>query len=218
MKICIKLLAATVALTAVVNANASNIVIETGFSNAAAQTSANAYKAVVDAAVMGVNPGYGTKTVDSYDALSNHVLFGSSQNIAFKSTVTFGVTSGNAGNWSFRAGVDFGNGGAVFLDGKEVAFKSNDMWWSGNYSNPSQFFQFSSNISAGNHTLNVYGLEGCCDGNQQVQFNAGSGFKSFDKSTLTPVPEPETYAMLLAGLGLLGFISRRKHLRNKGEA
>ncbi|WP_292996568.1 FxDxF family PEP-CTERM protein [Nitrosomonas sp.] len=27
---------------------------------------------------------------------------------------------------------------------------------------------------------------------------------------LTPVPEPETYAMLLAGLGLLGFVVRRR--------
>jgi phage terminase large subunit-like protein len=25
-----------------------------------------------------------------------------------------------------------------------------------------------------------------------------------------PIPEPETYAMLLAGLGLLGFMARRK--------
>jgi len=29
-------------------------------------------------------------------------------------------------------------------------------------------------------------------------------------SGLTPVPEPETYAMLLAGLGLVGFAARRK--------
>jgi hypothetical protein len=28
--------------------------------------------------------------------------------------------------------------------------------------------------------------------------------------TLTPVPEPETYALLLSGLGLLGFMARRK--------
>lgn len=29
---------------------------------------------------------------------------------------------------------------------------------------------------------------------------------------LTPVPEPETYAMMLAGLSMLGFMRRRKHL------
>ena len=31
--------------------------------------------------------------------------------------------------------------------------------------------------------------------------------------TLVPIPEPETYAMLMAGLGLLGFKARRKSLR-----
>ncbi|PHV28879.1 hypothetical protein CSQ93_06885 [Janthinobacterium sp. BJB426] len=30
-----------------------------------------------------------------------------------------------------------------------------------------------------------------------------------DDGTVTPVPEPVTYGMLLAGLGLLGFILRR---------
>jgi hypothetical protein len=29
-------------------------------------------------------------------------------------------------------------------------------------------------------------------------------------STLAPVPEPETYAMLLAGLGAVGFMARRR--------
>jgi len=28
----------------------------------------------------------------------------------------------------------------------------------------------------------------------------------------TPIPEPETYAMLLAGLGLMGFVARRRRL------
>lgn len=45
--------------------------------------------------------------------------------------------------------------------------------------------------------------------------NAGLGTHfTFDSSgahlTITPVPEPETYAMLLAGLGLLGFVARRR--------
>jgi len=32
-------------------------------------------------------------------------------------------------------------------------------------------------------------------------------------SAVTAVPEPESYAMLAAGLGVLGFISRRRQLR-----
>jgi len=30
---------------------------------------------------------------------------------------------------------------------------------------------------------------------------------------MAPVPEPKTYAMLLAGLGLVGFMARRKAMR-----
>ena len=34
-----------------------------------------------------------------------------------------------------------------------------------------------------------------------------------DIGTVTPVPEPETYALMLAGIGVLGFLARRR----KGE-
>jgi hypothetical protein len=33
---------------------------------------------------------------------------------------------------------------------------------------------------------------------------------TFDNINVSAVPEPETYAMLAAGLGLLGFMARRK--------
>ena len=36
---------------------------------------------------------------------------------------------------------------------------------------------------------------------------------SQDQLYITPVPEPETYAMLLAGLGLMGFVVRRRRTR-----
>jgi hypothetical protein len=40
---------------------------------------------------------------------------------------------------------------------------------------------------------------------------SGSGFLSLQYSAVTaPVPEPESVAMLLAGLGLMGFMARRK--------
>lgn len=42
---------------------------------------------------------------------------------------------------------------------------------------------------------------------------AGSGnfnLQAQDQLYITPVPEPETYMMLLAGLGLMGFVARRR--------
>jgi len=179
------------------HANASTITISTGFSDAGAQKSAAAYKTVVDAAV------------------DNSSLFGSSTNIAFRSTIDFGVTAAQAGSWSFRTGVDFSNGGALFLDGVALDVGTGDMWWNGSYSNSAGFLSGSSTLAAGNHTLSIYGLESCCDGFQQAQFKAGnSSFASFSSTdglaSVSAVPEPSTYAMLLVGLGLLAFTARRK--------
>ena len=36
----------------------------------------------------------------------------------------------------------------------------------------------------------------------------------FDALGVTAVPEPETYAMLMAGFGLLGFVARRRKRRS----
>jgi hypothetical protein len=38
----------------------------------------------------------------------------------------------------------------------------------------------------------------------------GGGYVALDNLVLTPVPEPETYALLLAGLGLLAVVGRRR--------
>jgi len=202
-------LAAVAAILALGSANAAVINFQTGFSSAGAQATADDYRNVVDAAVAS-NP-YGSTVLSSYDNVSNNGIFGAgSTNIAFKSVITFGLSS--AGNYAFRAGVDFGNGGAVFLDGQAVAINQNDMWWNGSYGTPNGSFNIASTaLSAGNHTLAIYGLEGCCDGGQQVQYSAnGDAFQSFSNQTLAPVPEPETYAMLLGGLGVVGVVSRRR--------
>ncbi|MFC0168951.1 CCXG family PEP-CTERM protein [Pseudoduganella danionis] len=204
-----KFAALALALAAIGSANAAVITFQTGTSTAGIQSTAQAYADVVNAAVSA--PGAHSVVLSSYDNVSNNSIFhAGTNNIAFKSTINFGLTS--AGTYSFRAGVDFGNGGAVFLDGQVVDIKKNDMWWGGSYSNSSQYFQVSgAALSAGNHTLTIYGLEGCCDGGQQVQFaKAGDAYQSFSANTLAPVPEPETYAMLLGGLAMLGVVARRR--------
>jgi hypothetical protein len=139
-------------------ANASTITIETGFSAAGFQIDAAAYQSVVDAAIAIPSVGYGTATVAIYDNISNQSLFpgGSSTDIAFKSTVDFYVSAANAGAWQIRAGVDFGHGGAIFVDGLAYDFKTNDMWWNGSYSDSSQYLSINTlNLAAGNHTLNL---------------------------------------------------------------
>lgn len=45
----------------------------------------------------------------------------------------------------------------------------------------------------------------------------GLEFISINQVPVSPVPENETYAMLLVGLGLLGFIGRRKQKGNQIE-
>lgn len=55
-------------------------------------------------------------------------------------------------------------------------------------------------------------------GNVQVlNLYRGTNFttRAQDQLYITPVPEPETYVMLLAGLGLMGFVARRRQQRNQ---
>jgi len=194
-------------------AHASVVTFETASSAAGPQGSAAAYQSVVNAAI--ALPGSQSAIVPLFDNLSNQSVFGgSNMDIAFREKVDFGVSAGQAGNWGLRAGVDFGNGGAIFLDGVALGFKSNDMWWAGSYANTSGTFDFSSvAIGAGNHTLQLFGLEHCCDGPQQAQFNInGTGFTTFGSNDglTAAVPEPETYALMLAGLAAIGATTRRR--------
>jgi hypothetical protein len=188
-------------------ASASTIEIQTGsYTGAAPLGSASAYQSAVDAAVSA--PGATNTFVSSYDNLPIAI-----DNGALKSTITFDVAS--TATFEFQAGVDFGYGGAIYLDGNAEGFKSNDMWWAGSYSNPTQYFGFTAeNLSAGVHTLTIYGMENCCSGNQQTQFKINDGsftsFSNTDGLTAAAVPEAQSVAMLLAGLGLIGTAARRR--------
>ncbi|RSZ55556.1 PEP-CTERM sorting domain-containing protein [Massilia atriviolacea] len=191
---------------------ASTITIESASAKPSGLLSdAGAYQSAVNAALQG--PTYTKTTVDSYNNITHASLFGGSSNFALKSTINFGVTQATAGLWQFRAGVDFGYGGALFLNDVALDVNSHDMWWAGQYNNASQYFNAAVNLGAGNHTLTIFGFEGCCDGGQQAQFMApGASFTSFSNTDklISAVPEPETYAMFLTGMAMMAFLARRR--------
>lgn len=194
-------------------ANASVITLQTAYSSAGPQSSATGYKDVVERALLSQGAGYGTKTISSYDNLSNANQFsgGANSNIAWKATIDFSVA--NAATWTFRTGVDFGNGGALFLDGVALTSRSTDMYWGNSFATASQYLQASSLLAAGNHTLTIYGLENCCDGVQQAQFKAaGASFATFaanDGINPKAVPEPATLATFGLGLAVVAGLRRR---------
>jgi hypothetical protein len=181
-------------------AGASSIAIQTGNGYQSGLASADAYRTAVSAIV-------GAPTdLASYDNLALNL-----NGQGLEGTITFYVTS--ATSFDFRAGVDFGGGGALFLDGNALDFKGNDMWWAGNYGTASQFLAGAANLGIGAHTLQLYGFEDCCSGNGQVQFsvNGGQSYTSFGTNDGLPaVPEAQNFAMLLAGLGLVGSLARRR--------
>ncbi|MCC7598917.1 PEP-CTERM sorting domain-containing protein [Janthinobacterium sp. FW305-129] len=79
--------------------------------------------------------------------------------------------------------------------------------------NGSQFLSASRSLLVDSHTLRLFELENCCDGGQQVQFKAAGNHPSSIAGTdglVSEVSEPTIYAMLLIGLGLLGFTARHK--------
>jgi len=70
------------------------------------------------------------------------------------------------------------------------------------------------NLAAGSYyTIKVFGNSSVADASYQLKASGGfSNVVTFTPTSLAPVPEPETYAMLLAGLGLMGGIARRRSL------
>ena len=122
-----------------------------------------------------------------------------------------GPTSGAPATLSFAgSGVDY----ISFLWGSPDIYNRLTVTTTGGVEKTFNTAQLGFSISNGNQTFSQY-----------VQFLATGGSKivalTFDNTpardafesanfSITPVPEPETYALLLAGLGVVGFVARRR--------
>ena len=195
-------------------ANASVINYSSRYSAAGPLASGAAYKSLIDGLTSNAaTAGYCDAALSSFSNISNQgVCGGSNQNVAFHFQMLFGVAPTEAGSWAFRAGVDFGHGGAMFLDGNVIDLDTSDLWWNGSYGNTGDILAASGlNLASGNHVLDIYGLEGCCDGTQSAQFQIGN--QQWQTFTVrdgrdSRVPVPATLALL--GIGVAGLRAMRK--------
>ena len=121
--------------------------------------------------------GYGRRQVDSLASWSNHSVFGggSTSNLAYHTKFGVNVTDENEGVWGFRLGPDFGGGGTIVVDGVEIASRWSDMWWNGSFNDPNQSLTAYVDLAKGLHIVELYGFEGCCDGQGTLGFTAPGG-------------------------------------------
>lgn len=96
--------------------------------------------------------------------------------------------------------VTFSSRGSFTLSNVLVSLTGTGITGSAADTDPSADFGFNG-LSAGNYVLNVTG---------KITGNLGGSYGGVLEAATAPVPEPETYALMLAGLGAVGFMARRR--------
>ncbi|WP_430459559.1 CCXG family PEP-CTERM protein [Thalassolituus sp. LLYu03] len=136
--------------------------------------------------------GYGSTLLTAFTSVSNSTVIsgGASINFLVYSLSTFTATT--AGSWSFRVGVDFGRGGALYVDGVAVEEQwSTDMWWGADwtseYATATNILQGSATLSAGQHTLMLIGAEDGSGGVMAMEYlpPGGSTWMAYSTANLT---------------------------------
>lgn len=116
-------------------------------------------------------------------------------NTIYNWTTTFDLTGFNTATTSFSGRFSADDSAVAYLNGTQIGTSNGFTSWSSFASKPGAFV-------AGLNTLDF-----------KVN-NSGSGQTGlrveFAESSATAVPEPDTCAMLLTGLGLMGFMARRR--------
>jgi hypothetical protein len=119
---------------------------------------------------------------------------------------------GAVGSIAFQFGLDAGYGAQLFFDGTSLAKDTSDLWWSTNWAHPDVLEVEINPLVSGDHVLDLYWAENCCNGPSSGRFSVdgGSTWQALSTANLdaAKIPEPTSIAVLLAGLAGLGFARR----------
>lgn len=130
--------------------------------------------------------------------------------------IDFTAGSGVAGgSLAFQLAPDAGYGGALYFDGVLLNTNASDLWWGGNWNAMSELLVGNvSNLSAGNHRLDAYWAEGCCNGGQAGRFSVNGGaWQNLSVTNLDRLAVPEPGSLALLGLGIAGLMAGRRKRR-----
>ena len=184
----------------------------------------NVYAASIDLGTAGYSSGDGDdlkavwEGIDdsnkTFSSLTEFTNVDTGNNTIANLSINF--DSGQAQNIDFRFGLDGGYGVEVFFNNANIVDTIDDIWWSKSYNNSDVIYLGDTALAAGsNNTLNVYWAENSNSGIQSAQFTLDGGdtwqtLSTENLSAVSAVPEPSTYALMLGGLGLVGFMAARR--------
>ncbi len=104
-----------------------------------------------------------------------------------------------------------GNTGCSGSGGGFACAEANTKGVFGVLSGSSYQFDFNVTLNSGSFLTSAIGAH--IGAGYASAIGQGSSYGITSQTVTSPIPEPETYAMLLAGLGLLGFHARRRKLK-----
>jgi hypothetical protein len=150
---------------------------------------------------------YGSKqgwtSIAAFGSSADNGVAISTSKLGTSLTFTFDKTSGRSGSWTvtnndLKNNVTLDLVFAMHTGGGSSAWLFNDEVLGAGAK------------SGGSWTLNALNPGGKASDYSNLTIFARDISKTAFQVPTTPVPEPESYAMLLAGLGLIGFMSRRR--------
>ena len=186
---------------AVSGSSATNTFSQTGIrvwtrNSTADPTNRATYDAAFAAGTDTTGSGYGCKIITDWTNVNNNSLFGppnKNTDILWAWLAFFDAT-GNVGNWGFRQALDYGRGGALYIDDGIIQENWNaDIYSANNYLVAGNILSNNSvPLTTGYHALRGDGAEGCCDGVGSAQFKTPAGaFTNWNTTNLASTRAPQ---------------------------